>query len=162
MLQYPLLTESNYAAWSIKMRVNLQAQGVWHATEHGGKVGERKDKMTLATIYQLFLDDLLILTGKNSAKAAWEILQTMHMGVEWIKEVKVQTLKSEFEVICMKDGESIDNFAMKLMTIVTDICLLGDKVEEIFVVKKFLRAASETHVDHYLHWTGRPPQEHFG
>ena len=27
-LQYPLLTNSNYAAWSIKMRVNLQAQGV--------------------------------------------------------------------------------------------------------------------------------------
>ena len=28
MLQYPLLTKSNYAAWSIKMCVNLQTQSV--------------------------------------------------------------------------------------------------------------------------------------
>ena len=37
----------------------------------------------------------------------------------------------------MKDGESTDKFAMKLTTIVTNIRLLGDKVEEIFVAKKF-------------------------
>ena len=51
---------------------------------------------------------------------------------------KDASLKREFEAICMKDGESIDDFAMKLTTIVSDICLLDDKVEEISVVKKFL------------------------
>ena len=64
----------------------------------------------------------------------------MHVGVECVKEAKVQTLKSEFEAICMKDGESIDDFAMKLATIVSGICSLGNMVEEISVVKKFLRA----------------------
>ena len=34
-LWYPLLMKSNYAAWSIKMHVNLQAQGMWDAIEHG-------------------------------------------------------------------------------------------------------------------------------
>ena len=52
----------------------------------------------------------------------------------------MQTLKSEFETNRMKDGESIDDFAMKLMTIVSDIHSLGDMVEEISIVKKFLRA----------------------
>ena len=51
MLQYLLVTKNNYAAWSIRMRVNLQAQGVWDAIEHGDEVEERKDKMDLAAIY---------------------------------------------------------------------------------------------------------------
>ena len=75
---------------------------------------------------------------KDSTKATWETLQTMHVGVDHVKEAKVQTLKSEFEAIHMKDGESIDDFAMKLTTIVSDIRPLGDIVEEISVVKKFL------------------------
>ena len=52
-------------------------------------------------------------------------------------------MKSEFETIRMKDGESIDDFAMKLTTIVSDIRSLGNVVEEISIVKKFLQAVSQ-------------------
>ena len=38
----------------------------------------------------------------------------------------------------MKDSVSIDDFTMKLTTIVTNIHSLGDKVKEISVIKKFL------------------------
>ena len=38
----------------------------------------------------------------------------MHVGVECVKKTKVETLNSELEAIHMKDGESIDDFAMKL------------------------------------------------
>ena len=57
----------------------------------------------------------------------------MHVGVERVKKAKVHTLKSEFEIIRMKDSESVD-------AIVSNICSLGDEVEEIFVDQKFLRA----------------------
>ena len=50
MLQYPLLTKSNYVAWSTKIHVNLQTQGVWDAIEHGDKVKERKVRMPFAAI----------------------------------------------------------------------------------------------------------------
>ena len=62
----------------------------------------------------------------------------MHVGVERVKEPKVLTCKSEFKAIRMKDGESIDDFAMKLTTIISDIRSLGDMVEQISVVMKFL------------------------
>ena len=139
-LKYPLLTKSNYAAWSIKMRVNLQAQGVWDAIEHGD-IEEYKDRMALAAIYQAVPQDvLLMLVDKDKAKEMRETLRTMHVGVKRVKEAEVQILKSEFEAICMKDGESIDEFSMKLTMIVSGICSLGDMVEEISVIKKFLRA----------------------
>ena len=43
MLQYLLLTRSNYTVWLIKMHVNLQAQGVWDIIEHGD-IEELKDR----------------------------------------------------------------------------------------------------------------------
>ena len=63
----------------------------------------------------------------------------MYVRVERVKEAKAHTLKSEFEATRMNDSESIDDFAMKLTTIVSNIRSLSDMVEEIFVVKKFLR-----------------------
>ena len=80
-----------------------------------------------------------MLAEKNSTKAAGETLQTMHVGVERVKEVKVQTLKS-VEAIRIKDAESIGDFSMKLTTIVSDIRSLGNMVEEISVVKKIIWA----------------------
>jgi hypothetical protein len=32
-IQYPTLTRTNYNEWSLLMRVNLQAQGLWYAVE---------------------------------------------------------------------------------------------------------------------------------
>ncbi|GKC96017.1 ribonuclease H-like domain, reverse transcriptase, RNA-dependent DNA polymerase [Tanacetum coccineum] len=121
------------------MRVNLQAQGVWDGTQREG-VKEQQDRMALAAIYQAILEDvLLMLADKDTAKEAWETLHTMYMGAERVKEAKVQTLRSNFEVIHMKESESMDEFAMRLNTIVTGIRSLGDTIKEITVVKKFLR-----------------------
>ncbi|GJW97952.1 hypothetical protein Tco_0179760 [Tanacetum coccineum] len=73
--------------------------------------------MALAAIYQAIPEDvLLMLADKDTAKEEWETLRTMHMGAKRVKEAKVQTLRSDFEVIRMKDNESVDEFAMRLNT----------------------------------------------
>ncbi|GJQ99114.1 ribonuclease H-like domain, reverse transcriptase, RNA-dependent DNA polymerase [Tanacetum coccineum] len=62
-LHYPMLTRSNYAAWAIKMRVFMQAQGVWEAIEprtRNTAIDVKKDKLALATIYQGIPEDLLL------------------------------------------------------------------------------------------------------
>ena len=41
-LHYSMLTKLNYSVWAIKMRVNLQAQGVWDAVQNKD-VEEQKD-----------------------------------------------------------------------------------------------------------------------
>ncbi|XP_023767822.1 uncharacterized protein LOC111916382 [Lactuca sativa] len=139
-LHYPMLTKINYAVWAIKMRVNLQAQGVWEVIKNA-KTDERKDRMALAAIYQAIPEDiLLMLAEKYTTKEAWETLNMMHMGADRVKEAKAQTLRSDFEVIQMKDSESVYDFSMRLNTIVTGIRSLGEKIEEITVMKKFLRA----------------------
>ena len=104
--------------------------------------------MALAAIYQGVSEDVLLtLAEKDSAKETWEVLKMMHMGAERIKEAKAQTLKTEFELLRMKDGESVDDFTMKLTTIVNGIRALEDKVEEACIVKKFLRAVPPRYLE---------------
>ena len=58
---------SNYATWSIKMRVNLQAQGVYYAIENGNDIEKRKDMMTLVAIYQVVLEDVFLMVAKKDS-----------------------------------------------------------------------------------------------
>nr|GEY63172.1 hypothetical protein [Tanacetum cinerariifolium] len=143
-LHCPMLTRSNYAAWAIKMRVFMQGQGVWEAIKSRTRntaIDVKKDKLALASIYQGIPEDLLLsLVEKQMAKDAWETLKTTFMGAERVKTAKVQTLKAKFETLSMKDTEIIDDFAMKLNNIVSNIRALGEKVEDVYVVKKLLRA----------------------
>lgn len=121
------------------MKVYMRAQGVWDTIEFGD-VNVHKDQMALATIYHGISEETLFpLAKKETAKEAWEALKTMHLGVERVKEAKVQTLKSELEGLRLKETESVDNFAVRLTTIVNKIQTLCEKVKDTYIIKKFLR-----------------------
>lgn len=139
-----MLSKSNYTAWSLKMKVNMQAHGIWEEVELADpKVAavEKKDRLALAAIYQSIPEDILLsVADKKTAKEAWDAIKTMCLGADRVRQAKVQTLKSKFEVLSMKEKETIDEFCMTLNGLVTNIRALGETVEESYVVKKLLRA----------------------
>ncbi|KAL7591267.1 uncharacterized protein LOC111904268 [Lactuca sativa] len=142
-LHYPMLSRSNYSAWVIKMRVFMQSQGVWDAVKARTSntiVEVKKDKMALAAIYQGIPEDLLLsLAEKKIAKEAWEALKTMFMGADRVKTARIQTLKTEFKALDMKDIEGVDEFATKVINNVSTMHTMGDTVEESYIMKKILR-----------------------
>lgn len=107
-LTYPMLTKTNYTAWSMKMLVFMQAHSVWEAVEPKDPkvaVEDKADKRALAMIYQSISEDLLLtLAERKTAKDAWEAIKTVSLGAEKVKKAKAQTLKSEFESLNMKDS----------------------------------------------------------
>lgn len=143
-LSYPVLTKGNYTTWSLKMKVNMQAHGVWEAVEPKdtkSNVEEKTDKVALVVIYQGLPEDILLAVAeKQTAKEVWEAIKTMCQGAERVKKAKIQALKAELESMSMKDTEQIDEFCMKLSGLVTNIRALGETIEESYVVKKLLRA----------------------
>ncbi|KAL8154787.1 hypothetical protein AgCh_000227 [Apium graveolens] len=143
-LNYPTLTKENYTVWAMKMKVIMQAHGVWEAVESSDpkrEIDVRTDKVALAMIYQGIPEEwLLSLASKESAKEAWVAIKTLCQGAERVKTARIQSLKSEFESLTMKESEQIDDFCMKLNGLVTNIRALGEKVSEAYVVKKLLRA----------------------
>ncbi|KAL8109175.1 hypothetical protein AgCh_025315 [Apium graveolens] len=144
-LSYPMLTKSNYAVWTTKMKVFMQAYGVWDAIEPKDPkipTEEKTDKRALAIIYQGLPDDmLLIVAEKNTSKEALGAIKTLCLGADHkVKQAKAQILKAEFESLKMKESEQLDDFCMRLNGLVTKIRTLGETIEEAYVVKELLRA----------------------
>lgn len=143
-LNYPMLTKSNYTAWALKMRVNMQAHEIWGAIEPEdpkATVEGKVDKVALAAIYQAIPEDILLsVAEKNTAKEAWDAIKVLCLGAERVKTARVQTLKGEFETLVMKETETIDDFSMKLGALVSNMRALGETVNESYMVKKLLRA----------------------
>ena len=79
------------------------------------------------------------LAVKWTAKEAWEAIRAMRVGSDRVRKGKVQQLKKEFEMISFRDGESVDDFALRLTNLVTNLATLGAPIDETQVVEKFLR-----------------------
>jgi hypothetical protein len=62
----------------------------------------------------------------------------MRVGSDRVRKGKVQQLKKEVEMISFRDGESIDNFALRLSNLVTSLATFGAPIDETQVVEKYL------------------------
>jgi cell fate (sporulation/competence/biofilm development) regulator YlbF (YheA/YmcA/DUF963 family) len=63
----------------------------------------------------------------------------MHLGANRVKDDNAQKLLKEFENIGFKEGETIDDFGMRITNLVANLKSLRETVEDSCVVKKFLR-----------------------
>ncbi|KAG8082638.1 hypothetical protein GUJ93_ZPchr0014g46535 [Zizania palustris] len=146
-LPYPMLTRTNYAAWAMRMKYFLRTNGAWGAVNREGTssevVDESKDQLALNIISQAIDDETLLrVAEKETASDVWDALRSMHVGVERVREARIQSLRSEFDNLKMSDAESMDDFSEKFTTLVGRIRELGDAMEEKYVVKKLLRGVS--------------------
>ncbi|XP_039840775.1 uncharacterized protein LOC120700591 [Panicum virgatum] len=145
-LPFPMLTRTNYAVWAIRMKYILRTNGAWGAVDPekaSGGVEQSKDELALAIISQsIDGETLLRVAEKGTAADVWAALRSMHVGVERLREARIQSLKSDFDNLKMSEAESVDEFAEKFMMIVGRIRELGDAMDEKYVVKKLMRAVS--------------------
>ncbi|XP_074362730.1 uncharacterized protein LOC141703007 [Apium graveolens] len=134
-LSYPMLDRGNYTSWSIKIKVFIQAQGVWGAVEPNdpkAAVEDKIDKIALAMVYQGIPEDVLLsIAEKKTAKATCEAIKTLCQGAERVKKARVQTLKTEFETLSMKESDLLDDFYIKIIGLVTNIRALGEEFGNI-------------------------------
>ena len=135
----PMLTRTNYQDWASHVQCNLEGMFLWDAVEDE-KVERRRDRLALGAMLRGVPGEMhSMLLKKKTVKEAWESLKTMRLGADRVKEVNAQKLLSEFEQIAFKPGETIDDFAIRIQKIATELEGLGEKIEDQRVVKKFLR-----------------------
>jgi hypothetical protein len=63
----------------------------------------------------------------------------MCIGDEWVRKSTAQSLHAEYEQIAFLDGESVEDFSLRLSNIVQRLAILGDPEPESKVVAKYLR-----------------------
>ncbi|GJW58562.1 zinc finger, CCHC-type containing protein [Tanacetum coccineum] len=147
--QCPMLKPSNYSLWAIRMQIILEANGLWEMIEPNEKTqaDNKKDKTAIAFLYQALPEEqLLQITKHKTAKAIWDALKTRHIGEERVQQARLQTLKSEFEMLHMKEDETIDTFTAKLTTIVNKAASLGHTMEDETLVRKLLNAVPDRYL----------------
>nr|GFC14027.1 zinc finger, CCHC-type [Tanacetum cinerariifolium] len=138
-----MLKPSNYSLWEIRMQIILEANGLWEMIEtlETTKADNKKDKAVIAFLYQALPEEqLLQITKHKTAKAIWDALKTRHIGEQRVQQTRLQTLKSNFEMLHMKEDEIIGTFIRKLTTLVSNAACLGHTIEDFIVVRKLLKA----------------------
>ncbi|GJZ10531.1 zinc finger, CCHC-type containing protein [Tanacetum coccineum] len=131
------------------MQIILEANGLWETIEPNEKTqaDNRNDKTAIAFLYQALPEDqLLQITKHKTAKAIWEALKTRHIGKERVQQARLQTLKSDFEMLHMKEDETINTFTTKLTTLVNKAASLGHTMEDETLVRKLLNVVPDRYL----------------
>ncbi|XP_076885702.1 uncharacterized protein LOC143535296 [Bidens hawaiensis] len=97
VLQAPKLTSTNYASWSVMVKVFLGANGFHDAIdkERGQELKKERDM-------------ILQMAKYSEPKDAWEALRVRYLGVERTQNACVQMLRTELDGLKIVETENID------------------------------------------------------
>ena len=138
-IEIPKLTKTNYREWALEVQCNLEGMELWDAVE-GGNAERGKDRRALAVILRGVPPEMKSgLVAKKTVKEAWEAIKSLRVGDTCVQEAKAQHLLKQFENAAFKDGEAIDDFAVRIGSIAAELRELGEDMEDERVVKKMLR-----------------------
>ncbi|XP_066354343.1 uncharacterized protein [Miscanthus floridulus] len=122
------------------MKVKLRARRLWNAVDKGTE--NKKDDMSaleaiLAAVPAEYRESL---GAKSSAKKAWEVIAAMHVGSGRAKKATAQLLKQEYANLKFKDGESVEDFSLRLQTLISKLKSHGVTIDEEEAVSKYLHS----------------------
>jgi hypothetical protein len=81
------------------------------------------------------------LAAKDNAKAAWDTIKVMRVGVDRVREARRQKLRRVFDNLSSQSGESIEDLALRTSNLLAELQSLGDSTTELDAVQKLLRIA---------------------
>ncbi|GJY80933.1 retrovirus-related pol polyprotein from transposon TNT 1-94 [Tanacetum coccineum] len=152
----PVFSRTHYHIWAVKMKTYLKSQGLWKVVETDEStpaLGEnptvaqlrtydteslKKDK-ALTCLHSGIADQIFTyIMDLETPKAVWDKLQETFEGTDRVKAVRLLTLKSEFELLRMKDDELVKDYSARMMDVVNQMRLHGEVVKDQKVVEKMM------------------------
>jgi transposase InsO family protein len=121
------------------MKLRMEARELWDAVEYGD-ADFTDDRNALDAICSAVPEEMIpVLVNKKNAKEAWEAIRTLRIGDDRVRKATAQNLRAEYESIALRDGEAIEDFALRLSSMVQRLATLGDPEPDEKVVAKYLR-----------------------
>ena len=106
-----------------------------------------KDRKAKACLLQCLHDDLLMqVAAKKTRKEVWDSLKVRFIGETWVKEARLQILKSEFDAMRMED-DSIEQYAGRLMGMSVWYGNLCGSLDDAAFVKKLFDTVPERFIN---------------
>jgi hypothetical protein len=101
------------------------------------------DKALHALCQALSPSEFVKISNCESAKAAWQILETTYEGTKLVKSAKLQMLISKFEEIKMLEEETFEEFYSKISDLRNSMVSLGKPISDVKLIRKILRSLPE-------------------
>ena len=131
------------------MEVNFQTLRVWD-TVHLGINDDpnddeyHDDRQAMAKLLRLVPSELWsTLARKGTVKEAWDAVKNLRIGDERARDASAQQLRREFGVLSFKEGETVNEFGVRITTLAANLRSLGDNNTDAEVVKKLLQVVPD-------------------
>ncbi|GAU27067.1 hypothetical protein TSUD_314290 [Trifolium subterraneum] len=145
-----------YEHWAMLMENLIQSKELWSLIEAGvtvapanatveqqqaadaSKLKDLKVKNYLfQSIDRSILETILV---RETSKDIWDAMKRKYQGSTKVKRAHLQALRREFEVLAMKESESVNDYFAKTLAIANKMSAQGETLQEVAVVEKILRS----------------------
>lgn len=151
--------DGHYDHWSMLMENLLRSKEFWEVVEDGipslpeapavatpkqikaVKDAKLKDLKAKNYLFQAIdRGTLETILKRNTAKEIWDSMKQKNQGSTKVRRAQLQALQREFEVLCMKEEETVNEYFARTLSIVNKMKMHGEQVTECIVVEKILRS----------------------
>ncbi|KAJ9559520.1 hypothetical protein OSB04_004680 [Centaurea solstitialis] len=149
--------DGHYDHWSLLMENFLRSKEMWNLVEEGirGENVANPNEAQKKAIDEAKLKDLRVknylfqaidreiletILDKSTSKGIWDSMRQKYEGSTKVKRAQLQALRREYELLSMKDGEKVDTYLARTLTIVNKMKANGDPLTSGTVVAKILRS----------------------
>lgn len=141
---WPTLTKTNYVEWAAIMKIRLQVRRLWEAVQDSN-VDHQEDRRALDALIAAVPPEMQFsLSNKGTAKEAWDAIAAARIGSDRARKSTLQALRKEWESLAFKPGEDVDDFALRLNTLLQKMVKFGDATyTEERAVEKLFRCIPE-------------------
>ncbi|KAF2285423.1 hypothetical protein GH714_004283 [Hevea brasiliensis] len=153
--------DGHYDHWSELMENLLRAKGLWNLVEKGFTEPTEREKLTEAqqaelndartkdyqvkhylfqaidrTVFEQILD-------RRTSKIVWDSLKRKFGGNQKVKKSLLNALRRDFEVLEMKNEETITEYFARVMLVANKMRSNGEEMPDKKIVEKILRTLTD-------------------
>lgn len=150
----PKFNRDNFNIWKDRMKIYIRSMGAQHQsyaenayvaptgtlTDDQKREMQENGQVMEALISSLFDIKFIDVQDKVNLKEVWDTLENIYGGDEHVKQAKEESLRGKFEDMQMVEGETIQQYGIRIKTIVRDIKSAGGKMEDSTMVRKVMRS----------------------
>ena len=142
----PTLTRTNYGEWSVTIKVKLRDQRLCNVVDKGTDNEEDDMSALEAILAAVPIEYSEPLGAKSSTKEAWEAIAVMRVDSDRAKKATAHLLKQEYANLKFKDGESVEDFSLRLQSLISKLRSHGVTIDEEEAVSKYLHSVPAKYI----------------
>lgn len=81
-----------------------------------------------------------IILKKDTTKDIWDSMRMKYQGSTKVKGAQLQALRRDFEILGMKEGESVDEYFARTLVVANKMKAHGKRMEETMIIEKIFRS----------------------